>query len=91
MDFLHKNGYDDLVLKEKSRKINRLIVDLIKMRDYGIKDKELEKKYNQELAKTNKEVKWKDSSRRVKLYKVFGKAYIRAYAVGSRIKHRIVG
>lgn len=80
IDFFNKKMYYDLALEEKNRKMNSLIINLSKMKKFRIKDKEIYKKYYKELVTINKEVKWKDSTKYNKFYKVFRRPTISIFA-----------
>ncbi len=86
IEFFNNKEYFDLALEEKNRKMNILIVNLSKMKRYGIKNKEVWNKYYKELLNTNKEVKWKGSTKYNKFYKVFKKPSISAIAYMSIFK-----
>ena len=89
IDFYNKKRYLDLVIREKNRKINVLIVFLAKMKRYKIKNKEVFDKYYKELIDTNKEINWRNTTKLNKLYKLFGKPFISFLAFGLRIKDYI--
>ena len=89
ISFYAKNGYDDLVYDEKNRKTDVLINYLIKMKNNNIKDKETYNKYYKELVETNKEVKWKGSTKYVKFYKVLRRPSISILAFGLRVRDLI--
>ena len=87
--FFNDKRYYDLAKEEKNRKMNCLIINLSKMKRYGIKDKKIEKKYYQELVNTNKEVKWKGTTKYNKFYKVFRKPSISILAFMLRVRDLI--
>ncbi len=87
--FFLKNDYLDLALKEKNKKMNNIIINLSKMKSYRIKNKKVFNKYYKELLDTNKEVKWKDASKKVKLFKIFRRPYISVLAIMYRVKDLI--
>ncbi|MBR3490122.1 MAG: glycosyltransferase [Bacilli bacterium] len=89
IDFFNDKGYFDLAKEEKNRKMTCLIINLSKIKRYGIKDKEIEKKYYQELVNTNKEVKWKGATKYNKFYKVFRKPSINILACLLRVRDLI--
>ena len=89
IDFFSKKGYYDLISFEMKKKMNALIVNLSKMKRYKINDKEIFNKYYQELVDTNKEVKWKGSSKYVKFYKVFRKPSISMLAFALKVRDLI--
>lgn len=76
IDYLNKMEYYDLALKEKNRKALEIINNLSKMICYRIKNKKVWNKYYKELLDTTKEIKWKDSSKNVKRFKIIKKFYI---------------
>ena len=86
IDFISNKGYYDLVVVEKSRKMLHLIKCLAKMERYGIKNKEVWDKYYKELVEINKEVKWKDSNKYDKFYKIFRRLSISMLALMYRLK-----
>ena len=89
ISFYTEKEYYDLALEEKNRKMNRIILNLSKMKRYNIINKEIYNKYYQELVDTNKEVKWKGSTKINRLYKVFRKSSINMIAFMMRIKDMI--
>ena len=89
IEFLTKKGYDDLISEEKNRKMNCLIINLSKMKRYGIKNKEAWDKYYKELVNINKEVKWKGSTKYNKFYKVFRKPSISILAFALKVRDKV--
>lgn len=87
--FFNKKGFSELVNHEKNKKMNMLIIFLSKMKRYGIRNDEVEKKYYKELIYTNKEVKWVGATYINKIYKVFGKSSISILALGLKVKEFI--
>ena len=77
IEFFDSKRYYDLSNKEKKGKACELIRNLAKMKLNKIKNKEVYEKYYEELIKTVKELKWNESNRRVKLFKLFKKHYLR--------------
>ena len=77
IEFFDSKKYYDLSNKEKKGKACELIRNLAKMKLNKIKNKEVYEKYYEELIKTVKELKWNESNRRVKLFKLFKKHYLR--------------
>lgn len=77
IEFFDSKRYYDLSNKEKTGKACELIRNLAKMKLNKIKNKEVYEKYYEELIKTVKELKWNESNRRVKLFKLFKKHYLR--------------
>lgn len=86
IEFFSKKGYSDLALKEKKSKIDNLMMNLSKMKRYKINNKEVFNKYYKELLDTNKDVKWKDANKKVKLFKIFRKPSINGLAFLYRIR-----
>ena len=84
INFLREKKYYDLVKLEKNKKANNIILNLSKMNIYHINNKEIYDKYYNELVITSKELKWKDSNKYVKRFKVFKRYYIlsRSIALG---------
>jgi len=76
INFLNNKGYYDLAIKEKNEKITILIINLSKMLLYKINNPDIFNKYKKELKETSKEISWKDSNRRTKIYKIIGNSYI---------------
>ena len=86
IEFFSKKGYYDLVLKEKRAKMNNIIMNLSKMKRYKIKNKGVFNKYYKELLDTNKDIKWKDANKKVKLFKIFRKSSINGLAFLYRVR-----
>lgn len=85
IEFYNKKGYNDLALKEKKKKIDRDIIILSKMKQYGIKNKEVKEKCYNDLLRTNKEIKWNKATRRNKLFKVFRRLSINILAIKYKL------
>ena len=86
ISFFNNKKYYDLVLKEEKCKIDSIISNLSKMKRYKIKNKEVFNKYYKELLDTNKEVKWKDANKKVKLFKIFRRPSISILAIMYRVR-----
>lgn len=82
IDFLELKGYDDLALIEKRKKAITLIKYITISIDLKIL---LEKYYIHELYKTIKDIKWKDSNKHIRLFKLFGMSYIRFRVLEIRV------
>ena len=79
-------GNNKLVLEERNKKMNMLIINMSKMKRYNIKDRNIEKRYYHELKEINKTVSWKASTLFCKLYKIFGKKTIICLAFLLKIR-----
>ena len=76
ISFFEKNSYKELAIKEKNRKSLIIISNLSKTHLYHINNPEIYNKYYNELLLTVKELKWNESSKYVKRFKIFKKYYI---------------
>lgn len=74
--FLYNKKCYDLALEEKNRMCYTIITNLIKMKLYHINNKEVYDKYYKELCDTVKSIKWKDSSKYVKRFKIAKNLYL---------------
>ena len=86
IEFYIKKGYHDLIRQEQNNKMNSIIENISKMKIYKINDKGIYNKYYRELVNTNKDVKWKDASNKVKLFKIFRKSSINVFSVMYKIR-----
>ena len=88
--FFNQKGYNDLLLKEKSRKSASIIVNLANMKANKLFDPLIYNKYYQELIKISKELSWKEVGKKTKFFKVFRRCYIEwlyiEYSVHNIIK-----
>ena len=76
IEVFNEKGYIDLVTKEKNKKSKVIIINLSKMLINKINDEKTYNKYYNELINTTKEIKWKESSKEVKRFKVFKSYYV---------------
>ena len=98
IEFFTKKKYFDLAIEEENRKALVIIKNLAKMKCYRINNKEVYDKYYNELVETSKELSWKDTSSKLKCFKIFGRLYIwwryleyRVYKWGKRIYSYLKG
>lgn len=89
IESITKKGFYDLIDIEKNRKMNCLIINLSKMKRYGIKNNEMWNMYYKKLVEINKEVKWKTSTKYNKLYKLFRRRSINILACILRVRDLI--
>lgn len=86
IDFFNKKKYYDLIQKETNNKVDNIFFVFYMMKKNKIKNKELFNNCYQELLNTNKEVKWKDASKKVKLFKIFRRPSISILAIVYRVR-----
>ena len=85
IEFFDKKKYYDLSNNEKKGKACELIRNLAKMKLNKIKNKEVYEKYYEVLKETTKELKWKESNKKIKFFKLLKKNYINFYLLGYKI------
>ena len=83
--FFDNKGYYDLSLIEKQRMLNWLIIDLSNVKLYHIEDKSFYDYYYNYLIINSKSLKWNDSNRKIKLFKLFKKIYIQQLYIEKKI------
>ena len=89
ISFFKKNEYYDLITEENNRKAYIIIYDLAKVLLYRINDDYIYRIYYNELVKTSNEINWINSSRKVKLFKIFKNNYIRWNCFERRVYYYI--
>lgn len=91
IEFFHNKRYFDLENEEKNRKQFLIITNLSKMKANNIKNKEVFNKYYKEALELKKQIKWKDSSKKIKIFKIFGRFYIYFRAFEYKVLYLIRG
>ena len=89
--FYNKKEYYDLEKKELNKKHNIITYNLAKMKTYGIDNKDTWNHYYNELVATSNSIKWKDSNKYTKRFKVLGKNYITFKSLEYYIYYKMNG
>ncbi len=76
IEFFKNKEYYDLMVEEKNRKVRFLVTSLAKLKHFNRHEKEVGKKYHNELVNTSKSIQWKKASKVTKNFKVLRKVYI---------------
>lgn len=89
--FYQKNNYYDLANEELNRKSSIIVSCLAKMKVYNINNNNVWNHYYDELVDTSNSIKWKDSNKCTKRFKVLGKNYIRIRSLEYYVYYKMKG
>lgn len=78
IEFFKNKEYYDLMVEEKNRKAEILLINLFRLKCCKGNNKEIARKHYMNLLKTSKEIKWKEAHKKIKWFKVLKKSYLYA-------------